>query len=331
MITAGVIKLLKWGLIGCGDVTESKSGPAYQNVDGMELYAVCARTPGKARDFAKRHNVPHFYNDVEKLINDTNLDAVYIATPPDSHLHLALAVANADKICCIEKPMALNFTECQQIVKAFQDKQIPCFVAYYRCCLPGFRQIKTWLDENLIGPVYSVCWQYSRSPSASDRSREFNWRTQKEIAPGGYFDDLASHGVDILTFLLGPITKVSGITHNSLGLYSAADSVVTSWLFASGATGTGAWHFSTGHYQDKVQILGELGSIEFSVFSDTPAKLQTITYQLECEMPKPDPIQGPFVQAIADQLFRNVEHRSTSATASHTSWVMDKILGNTLQ
>lgn len=319
--------MVRWGLIGCGDVTEKKSGPAYHQTKGFELFAVSARTPGKARDYAKRHHVPHYYEDSFELINDSNIDAIYIATPPDSHLPLALEVAQAGKICCIEKPMAVNFNECQQILKAFEEKNLSCFVAYYRRSLPGFKHVKTWLDDQLIGRVSHVNWQYSRPPSELDKSGKPNWRTQKEIAPGGYFDDLASHGIDVFTFLLGSISTATGLATNTLGLYSSADSVVANWLFENGVTGTGAWHFTSEHYQDNVQILGEKGYIEFGVFSDAPAKLVTATQQLTCEMPKPNPIQGPFVQAIADNLNHGIPHPSTSLSASHTSWVMDKILG----
>ncbi|GAB5380097.1 MAG: Gfo/Idh/MocA family oxidoreductase [Aliiglaciecola sp.] len=319
--------MLRWGLIGCGDVSEKKSGPAYHLVEGFELYAVSARSPGKAEDYAKRHQISCFYNDAIKLINDPKVDAVYIATPPDSHLSLALDVAKAGKICCIEKPMAVNFSQCQQILKAFEPTHLPCFVAYYRRCLPGFKQIKSWLDDGLIGRVSHVNWQYSRAPSELDKSGTPNWRTQHAIAPGGYFDDLASHGIDILTFLLGPIVSAKGMTTNILGLYSSADAVVANWLFENGATGVGAWHFATELYQDKVQILGDKGHIEFGVFAETPAKLVSEAGTIECDMPKPDPIQGPFVQAIADHLNHGIQHPSTAFSAAHTSWVMDHILG----
>lgn len=319
--------MLKWGLIGCGDVTEKKSGPAYQQTVGFELYAVSARSPGKAQDYASRHNVPCYYQNTQSLIDDPNVDAVYIATPPDSHLAIALAVAEAGKICCIEKPMAVNHDECQQILEAFQRQALPFFVAYYRRCLPGFIQIKQWLDDGLIGKICHASWQYSRPPSALDKSGKTNWRTQKPIAPGGYFDDLASHGIDILTFLLGSISTATGITTNRQGLYTSSDSIVSNWLFSSGATGIGAWHFNTELYQDKVLILGENGHIEFGIFSETPATLVSQSQTIQCQMPKPSPIQGPFVRAIAQQLRHGIPHPSNGEAAAHTSWVMDKILG----
>lgn len=131
-----MVKTVKWGIIGCGNVTEVKSGPAYQITDGFELVAVMRRNFDLAKDYAKRHNVPRYYNDADALINDPEVDAVYIATPPDTHHYYAMKVAQANKICCIEKPMAPSYVECLEITNTFKTKGLPLFVAYYRRSLP---------------------------------------------------------------------------------------------------------------------------------------------------------------------------------------------------
>ena len=133
----------KWGFIGCGSVTEIKSGPAYQKINGFELFAVMRRDLEKAKDYAFRHNISNFSNNADALINNPEIDAIYIATPPDSHTYYALKVAEAGKICCIEKPMATTFKECLKITKAFEVKNIPLFVSYYRRSLPRFNKIKS--------------------------------------------------------------------------------------------------------------------------------------------------------------------------------------------
>ncbi|WJG09284.1 Gfo/Idh/MocA family oxidoreductase [Aliiglaciecola sp. LCG003] len=318
--------MIRWGLIGCGDVTEVKSGPAYQQVPGFELHTVSARTPGKAQDFATRHHVPCYYTDSSKLIHDPNVDAVYIASPPDSHLELALEVANAGKICCIEKPMAVNHQQCEQILDAFSTNNLPLFVAYYRRSLPGFVQIKNWITEGVIGEVRHIDWRYSRPPSQIDLDGRPNWRTDKHVAPGGYFDDLASHGIDIMTFLLGNVRKAQGFATNQQALYSASDAIVASLLFECGATGSGSWNFASECYQDQMEILGSKGSIRFGIFSDMPASLLAQDGCASAQMPKPTPIQLPFVQAIADHLAGIHAHPSLGQSAAHTSWVMDAIL-----
>ncbi|GAB2687791.1 Gfo/Idh/MocA family protein [Aliiglaciecola aliphaticivorans] len=318
---------IRWGMIGCGGVCEKKSGPAYQQVAGFELYGVSARSPGKSAEFASRHGIPHHYTCPQALIDDPNIDAVYIATPPDSHCDLALKVAKANKICCIEKPMALNFNQSQQIQNTFESQNLPLFIAYYRRSLPGFVALKNVLEKGTIGTVRQVSWLYSRFPSDKDLRQIPNWRTDKSVALGGYFDDLASHGLNVMTFLLGPVRQAQGICRNQQGLYSAHDAIVANLLFESGVTGIGSWNFACDSYQDKVQILGSKGRIEFAIFGDQPASIFTNNGSESLAMPTPDPIQGPFVQAMADHLRGLSVHPSQATSASHTNWIMDKILG----
>ncbi|MCC2617063.1 Gfo/Idh/MocA family oxidoreductase [Aestuariibacter halophilus] len=319
---------IRWGILGCGDVTEVKSGPAYQQVEGFRLDAVMARTPGKAADFARRHNVPRAYTDADALIDDPALDAIYIATPPDSHCEYALAVAEAGKICCVEKPMAVSYQQCLRMQRAFQQQQLPLFVAYYRRSLPGFQRVKALLNEGYIGEIRHVHWHYSRPPKAHDTAGSDNWRTDRRIAPGGYFDDLASHGLDLLCWLLGPVIEAHGITANQQGLYSACDAVTGCWQHASGPTGSGNWNFASHRQVDEVCIDGSSGSLTFSVFGESPAQFYTATDSHSVDMTKPMPIQGNHVQAMADHLFRQVPHPSTADSALHTNWVMHKILGS---
>ena len=106
LLTATPPTTIRWGMIGCGSVTEVKSGPAYQQTPGFSLHAVMRRDAQKAADYARRHQVPLWFSDADALIQHPEIDAVYIATPPDSHLFYALKVAAAGKICCVEKPMA---------------------------------------------------------------------------------------------------------------------------------------------------------------------------------------------------------------------------------
>ncbi|MGO4891978.1 Gfo/Idh/MocA family protein [Flavobacterium sp. W21_SRS_FM6] len=316
----------RWGIIGCGDVCEVKSAPAYQQVAGFELVAVMSRTLAKAQDFAKRHGVAKYYDDAEALINDPDINAIYIATPPDSHYEYALQVAKAGKVCCVEKPMALDFNQCLGMQQAFERQNLPLFVAYYRRSLPAFTQIKQWLDDKEIGQVRHIDWQYIRPPSATDLSQKSNWRTQKEVAKAGYFEDIASHGLDMMCFLLGNIKQAQGVASNQQGLYTAYDAVAASMLFENGVTGTGHWNFAASSTADKVLIIGERGQISFSIFEDSPAVLTSADKCISQAMPKPSPIQGDFVQAMADHLSGKSVHPSMAQSGAHTNWVMDAIL-----
>lgn len=320
-------KIVKWGIIGCGSVTEMKSGPAYQNTDGFEVVAVMRRNKEKAADYAKRHNIPKYYSNADDLINDGDIDAVYIATPPDSHKHYALQVAKAGKPCCIEKPMAPSYADSLEIFNAFNDKGLPLFIAYYRRSLPRFNKIKQWLDEGAIGNVRHVRWHLSKPVSDLDKSGQYNWRIDAAIAPGGYFDDLASHGLDLIVYFLGDIEIAKGIATNQMGLYSAKDAVVGSWMHKSGVTGDGSWNFGCYQREDTVEIFGSAGKITFSIFNEEPIILLNSHGEEKLEIPNPKHIQEFHVFNIKTHLLGEKTHPSLGCSGLHTSWVMDNILG----
>ena len=321
-------KTIRWGILGCGNVTEVKSGPAYQKTEGFIIQAVMRRDGDKAADYANRHGINNYYTEADELINDPEIDAVYIATPPDTHKYYGLKVAQAGKICCIEKPLAPNYKDCMAIQKAFMDKGIPLFVAYYRRSLPRFQQIKKWIDSDSIGHLRHIRWHLSKAANTIDLSGDYNWRTDAEIAAGGYFDDLASHGLDLFTHLLGNIKEVSGISLNQQGLYSSKDAATACWLHESGITGTGSWNFGCYEREDKVEIFGSKGKITFSVFENEPIVLLNADGKTELSIKNPENIQLYHVQNMREQLLDNSIHPSNGLTASHTSWVMDKIIGN---
>jgi 1,5-anhydro-D-fructose reductase (1,5-anhydro-D-mannitol-forming) len=320
-------KPVRWGLIGCGAVTESKSGPAYQKVDGFHLSAVMRRDSEKGKDFARRHGVERFIADADDLINSKNIDAVYIATPPDSHKYYALKVAKAGKPCCIEKPLAPGYQECLEICRAFEAKGVPLFVAYYRRSLPRFNEIKHVLDNGTIGIVRHLTWNLSRPVSQHDLSGNYNWRTDKNIAYGGYFDDLASHGLDLFAYLLGDFDEVKGVSLNQQGIYSSQDAVAACWVHTTGVTGNGSWNFDCSSRQDDVMIHGSEGVIKFSVFDDQPVFISGVNGEQEIFIENPENVQLSHVQNIANQLFNDDPHPSIGWSASHTGWAIDKILG----
>ncbi|OBU24687.1 Gfo/Idh/MocA family protein [Photobacterium aquimaris] len=319
-------KMIRWGMIGCGAVTEVKSGPAYHKVENFTLAAVMRRDQALAHDYAQRHNVEAVYADADVLINDSTIDAVYIATPPDSHKELALKVAQAGKICCVEKPLAPNYADCQAIVAAFEAAQLPLFVAYYRRSLPRFNHIKQLLDNGEIGIVRHISWHLNKPANPMDLSQQYNWRTDKTIAAGGYFDDLASHGLDLFGYLLGNFASVKGIGINQQHLYTALDAVSACWLHESGVTGSGSWNFGGHSRQDKVVIYGSLGEIRFSVFDEAPIEVIIGEKQQQIVIENPTNIQLYHIDNMRKQLLEGQPHPSTGKTAAHTGWVMSQII-----
>ncbi len=317
---------LKWGIIGCGDVTEVKSGPAFNKVEHAELTAVMRRDFEKAKDYAKRHKVEHVYQTAEELINSPHVDAVYIATPPSSHAEYAIMAMKAGKPVYVEKPMATTYEECVKMNEASQKYNIPLFVAYYRRTLPGFLKVKELLEEGVIGTPLSVQIRLTRP--ALESEKKASWRVDKNIAGGGIFYDLASHQFDYLDFIFGPIAKVSGFSTNNNSWYTVEDTVTATFQFESGLIGSGFWCFNTHakEEQDIMEIVGTKGSIIFSGFNHNSVKLITEKGTVEFPYLNPENIQYNLIKQVSDDLIKKDSCVSTGVTAARTNWVLEQII-----
>lgn len=322
------IEKVRWGIIGCGDVTEVKSGPAFQKIRNSELVAVMRRTGELAKDYAERHQVPKWYDDADKLINDPDVDAVYIATPPGSHKEYTLKVAKAGKPVYVEKPMALNWDECIEMINACKEANVPLYVAYYRRGQARFLKIKELLEQNTIGDVRFVkTIQYQKASDDVKDPNKLPWRVQPEISGGGLFFDLASHTLDMLDFLLGPIKDAQGFTSNQAGYYPAEDIVTGTYQFESGVQGIGSWCFTSFEDVDENEIIGSKGKISFSTFGNDPIVLTTTDGKKEWSFEPPQHVHQPLVETIVAELTgENIQCPSVGESGARTNRVMDKLV-----
>lgn len=237
---------IKWGFIGCGDVTEVKSGPAFNKIKGSEVVAVMRRDSQKAQDYALRHGIAKWYDNATHLINDEEVNAIYIATPPSTHAKYAIEAMRAGKPVYVEKPMATTYDECLEMNRISKETGVPLFVAYYRRTLPGFLKVKELVEEGRIGKPLLANIRLMR-PAQEMEKENATWRVDPATAGGGVFYDLASHQIDFMTFVFGEVVEVNGATANMARFYKAEDTVVANFKFASGVLGSGVWSFVTGH------------------------------------------------------------------------------------
>ena len=320
---------VRWGIVGVGDVCEVKSAPAMNLIEGSKLVAVMRRNGEKAKDYAQRHGVPKWYDNADQLINDPDVNAIYIATPPDSHEAYTLKAAKAGKPVYVEKPMARTHQECLSMIDTCQKAGIPLFTAYYRRTLPNFLNIKSLVENGVIGEVryVNILVNKTLQPDIVGASKsETNWRIFPEIAGGGYFFDLASHQLDIMDFLFGPVQHAQGFASNQAQLYPAEDIVVGSFHFKTGVIGQGNWCFTTSKISDKevTTIVGSKGQISFPYFGD-----HSVTVELEGKEKEvmtfkiPKHIQQPLIQTIVDELLGKGQCPSTGVSAARTNKVME--------
>lgn len=295
-----------WGMIGCGNVTEKKSGPAFSKTPYSTLVAVMARDLNKAADYAQRHQVPRWYDDVDALLQDPQVNTIYIATPPNVHADYTIRALQAGKAVYVEKPMAMNAAECAAMNQASVETGMPLFVAYYRRALPNFLKIKELVDTGAIGEIRFVHLRIHYPPQAEEvgENAQPRWRVLPEVSGGGHFHDLASHQVDFLEFLLGNINSVQGMARNQAKLYPADDIVMANFEFASGVLGSGTWCFTLNPEQrvDETQIIGSKGKISFAFFNDSPIRVETAEGLVEYPIPYPEHVQQPLIEGIVQQL-----------------------------
>lgn len=321
---------IKWGFIGCGEVTEKKSGPAFGVIEGSKVVAVMSRKAERARSYAERHNIPRWYTDPQSLIDDPEVNAVYIATPPSTHATFAIMAMKSGKAVYIEKPMASNYEDCQRINRIAEKTGVPCFVAYYRRYLPYFQRVVDLVKEGRIGRVTDVQIRFAVPPRDLDyNSKNLPWRVQADIAGGGYFYDLAPHQIDLLQEMFGPILEAEGYTANRGGLYEAEDTVSACFRFANGIPGSGSWCFVAHESakEDRIEIIGDSGSLSFSVFTYAPIILHTVEGREEIHVENPPYVQLPLIRLVVEHLQNKAVCTCDGISATSVNWVIDKILG----
>jgi predicted dehydrogenase len=325
------MKQINWGFIGCGEVTEIKSGPAFNEVPGSRVVAVMSRNAQKARSYAERHDIAKWYTDAQALVDDPNVNAVYIATPPSSHATYAIMAMHAGKPVYVEKPLAASYDDCARVNHVSQITGVPCFVAYYRRYLPYFLEVKNMVESGRIGEVINVQIRFSVPPRELDYNKtNLPWRLQPDIAGrGGYFYDLAPHQIDLLQDMLGNIIEAEGFCSNMAGLYKVEDTINACFKFDCGITGSASWCFVAHESArtDRIEIVGENGTIAFSVFDYKPITLDNQKGHQEFSIPNPPHVQQPLIQLVVDHLRGISTCDCDNNAATSVNWVMDKILG----
>ncbi|MCP4450837.1 MAG: Gfo/Idh/MocA family oxidoreductase [Planctomycetes bacterium] len=321
------MKTIRWGIIGCGNVTEIKSGPGFQRADHSALVAVMRRNGDLAKDYAQRHGVSRWYDRAEDLIHDPEVDAVYIATPPSAHKDYSLMAAQAGKPVYVEKPMALNHSECQVMVRACEEANVSLFVAYYRRALPRFFKIKEIIESGTLGDVRAVNVTLYKPVQADEQDpQHLPWRVRPDISGGGHFVDLASHMLDFLDDVFGPIASVQGHAANQAGLYPAEDMVTGSFVFDSGIQGTGQWCATAFDRLDRTEIIGTRGKLTYATFGNDPVEVTTPHGTDMLDLENPVHIQQPLIQTMVNELNGQGTCPSTGQSAARTTWVMDQLL-----
>jgi 1,5-anhydro-D-fructose reductase (1,5-anhydro-D-mannitol-forming) len=319
---------IRWGMIGCGEVAEVKSGPGFYKARNSQLVAVMRRNGALAADYARRHAVPRWHDDAEAIIRAPDIDAVYIATLTDTHCDYTLRCAAAGKPVYVEKPMAMDHAQCVKMVDACKRGGVPLWVGYYRRALPRFLKVRDLIKNGAIGSVRLVITRMLQRlpPQEQFAGGRVPWRVDAARSGGGLFFEGACHTLDYLDFLFGPVDTVRTHAANQAGAYDPEDVVTASLRFASGVHASGAWCFAADVNEEYNEIVGASGRIRFSTTKPVPIRLYRGDAVEELAVDDPPHVHQPLIQSIVDELNGRGRAPSTGETAARTSWVLDEVL-----
>jgi len=300
-----MFKEVRWAFIGCGNVTEKKSGPAFSKIEGSRVVGVYRRDYEKALDYAHRHHIPKVYSQIEDLLNDPEVNAVYVATPHYLHKPHALAVAEAGKACYVEKPMALTYAEALEINEAFKRRGLPLFVAYYRRKLPPFVWLREFLLQGHLGRILEGELRFIRPVRPAEKNPEtLPWRLKPAFSGGGYLYDLGPHHIDYLSYVFEKITVADSIHENRGGFYEAEDYTLAHLLLNEEIPFTAEWDFAApdGQTADFIRFTGEKGSVEMPFFGPYPVQIKLGNQTFSFRIDPPPHVQQPLLETIVGEL-----------------------------
>jgi len=252
------------------------------------------------------------------LLADREINAVYIATPPGSHLEIALKVAAAGYPLYVEKPAARTAKECETMERAFA--KLPLFVAYYRRAYPRFVKLKQDLAAGRLGTIQSVSYVFSRRPAPP---RAGDWRLDAERSGGGKFVDIGSHALDLIDFLLGPLDRVRASARGPAG--HVETKVEMHFRIGNSIDGTATWSFEASESEDLLEIRGSTGSVR--VPSAMNGRELVWADGVE-SYDAPDPVQGPLVETVVNAILDGADCPSTASSSTRTSRAIDAALGH---
>ena len=317
------MKTIRFGMIGAGSVTEVKSGPALRKVPGSSLDFVMRRDPEKLADYARRHGILKFSTRYEDILEDPDIDAVYIATPPGSHAFYTLEAARHGKAVYVEKPMARTVEEAQTMVRACRDAGVPLFVAYYRRGQPRFLKAKELIESGALGEVRSFQYLFACPVPGKDPARP--WLLSREVAGGGLLYDIGSHMIDSILFLLGEPVEVLGRSNNLSRARDTDDLSSALMRFASGVQGTLQLSFNAAQAIDRLWISGSRGSLTLSIMGYEPLLFEQAGQTESIDFPLLQHVQQPLITRVVNTLLGRDDLDSTGASALQTQEILEAI------
>lgn len=313
---------IRWGLIGCGDVARKRVAQAILDEPRSELTAVCRRTESKLNEFCSEFSVQHAFTSSDQLIQDADVDAVYISTPVQFHSAQCVAAARAGKHVLVEKPMAMSVAQCRTMIDECRASNVRLGVAYYRRFYAMVHRMKQLLDQGKIGKPLAVS-AVTATPMDMSSDQDGYWRAIPELSGGGALMDVGSHRIDLFLDLFGPVQEVHAFCRTIAADYSVEDTSLLQMSFASGVVGALQCHFGC-QDPDEFVVTGTQGRLIARPLNGDRLEVETGEDSAVEVLPPPSNFCRPLIEDFVDAIVNQQEPTITGEMGMECNEVMER-------
>ncbi len=255
------MNLVKFALIGCGRISE-RHFEAISNIPDAEIIACCDIIENRAIEASKKYKVAKYYTDYKKMLDTEEVDAVLITSPSGLHPEMGIEAAKRKIHVITEKPMAINLSQADELIKACDHNQVHLFVVKQNRLNPSVQLLKKAIDKGRFGRIFSAnaTVRWARPQSYYDLAK---WRGTWEF-DGGAFLNQASHYFDLLYWLIGPVDSVMAFTATLNHQIEVEDMGSGLIRFRNGALGTVEVTMNTypRNLEGSITVMGEYGTVK---------------------------------------------------------------------
>lgn len=253
-----------WGVVGCGRIANSRAIPeGITGAENAQLIGVADIDPAHAQATADKFDTKAF-ESTEELLADPTIKAVYISAPPVAHKELVIAAAKAGKHVLCQKPIAMNATEGEAMVRVCREQNVLLGIGLMMRYHGAHQKMTEMIKVGLIGQPVAARVRYSVWAPPMPTDAEFGgWIHDPKIAGGGPMMDMGIHTIDLLSMMLGRITAVSSFCDTLVHSYEVEDTCSMIFKFENGAQAVMECYMSIPNFEGRrlVEIYGSEGML----------------------------------------------------------------------
>ena len=308
--------MIRWLVIGIGDITNRRVIPAILQEPRSRLEAILTRDPQKAEAFPGVQT----FTAIVNALKHSSIDAVYVASPVFLHAPQTIACLDAGKHVLCEKPTAMNFSEAQSMVEAARRNHRLLAVAYYRRLFPKLIRARQLLSEGTIGqPLMAEANCHAWLGPDLDAAR--NWLLNPVMAGGGPLYDIACHRIDALNFLFGQPCRATGFLSNAIQEMAVEDSATALIEYNGGIHATVDARWNSHITRDQFRVVGTDGEMNLD-----PLSGPTIRYAgVEELLPAHDNVHYPCIENFVSAVLGEAPLTCSGEEAQWTDWVIQEV------